>query len=212
MKHGTGFRVTHECAVFIQNFSQAADSWYGSAAGACFRGADHGSPNRTFNCQFVARLIVPLKSAKFPLTQSREGSSRNQTLRQQWKTLKDLDYLVEIIGVRLSRFSRIVRDRRPFDGVCAIKRSLVLGIRKDSAQHRLDAPQCASRKTVLFGDCSQRSASVHGAKFSQANFSHAIVEMLPPDAVIACACTGSTLLFFGPRQVDSFSELSNQRN
>ena len=78
-------------------------------------------------------------------------------------------------------------------------------LRPDGAQHRLDVLQCRCREIVLFGDCTQHSTGIHGAKFSQAELPDAIAKVIEPDFVMALAGAGSTLLL-GPRQVSSFDE------
>lgn len=60
-----------------------------------------------------------------------------------------------------------------------------------------DVLQRRCRKILLFGDRAQHSTGIHRAKFSQAEFSDAIANVIPPDFVMAFAGAGSTLLLGG---------------
>src|SRR5262249_819232 len=113
--------------------------------------------------------------------------------------------LFEIVGMCLSRFSRIPGDQNTVDWICPIERSVILRKSEDCAENRLDVLQRGFCKVFLFGDRAQHSTGIDGAKFSQANFADARAEVIDPDLAMALARAGSTFVL-NPRQVSSLDE------
>src|SRR6202166_466501 len=92
----------------------------------------------------------------------------------------------------LSRFFRMPGDQNSIERVGPIEGSFILGISEDGAQNRLDVLQCRCREIVRFGDLAQHSAVIHRPKFSQAQLSDMIANVIDPDFVVALASAGST--------------------